>query len=63
MSFIKKLTPWTQDINWTYVRRSADDQWTSSVRQIHICVQGIPYFLKTFYSITQERVYKYLKEG
>ena len=36
-------TPWTQDVNWTYIRRSADVQdvfWKSYVRSIYILCPG-----------------------
>ena len=35
----KNPTPYTQDVNWTYIRRSEDVQdvfWTSSERSIYI---------------------------
>ena len=40
---IKWLTPWTQDLNWTYIRRLEDTQgvlWTSYVRSIYVLYPG-----------------------
>ena len=40
---IAALTPQTQDVNWTYIRRSEDVLdvfWTSYVRQFTSCVHG-----------------------
>ena len=34
-----ELTPWTQDVNWTYIRRSEDVLdvcWTSYIRSIYV---------------------------
>ena len=36
-------TPWTQDVNWTYIRRLEDIQdvfWTSYVRSIYVLCPG-----------------------
>ena len=42
--FIKMTTPQTQDVNWTYIRRSEDVQdvfWTPYVRLIYVlCLRG-----------------------
>ena len=40
----KPRTQWTQDVNWTYIRRSEDVQdvfWTSYVRSIYVCLFGL----------------------
>ena len=42
-----QTTPWTQDVNWTYIRRSEDVQdvfWTSYVRSIYVLCPGDPVF-------------------
>ena len=46
------LSPWTQDVNWTYIRCSEDVQdvfWTSYVRSIY--VQGYDYPNLWFWSL------------
>ena len=41
---IAPTSPYTQDVNWTYIRRSEDEQdicWTSYVRSIYVlCLRG-----------------------
>ena len=42
-------TPWTQDVNWTYIRRSEDVEdvfWTSYVRLIYVPSPGGKYHAK-----------------
>ena len=39
----KHLSPWTQGVNWTYIRRSEDVQdifWTPYVRSIYVLCPG-----------------------
>ena len=42
--FLLLSTPWAQDVNWTYIKRSEDVQdvfWTSYVRSIYVlCLRG-----------------------
>ena len=36
---IKIISPWTQDVNWTYIRRSEDVKdvfWTSYIRSVYV---------------------------
>ena len=43
VQFFIKGTPWTQDVNWTYIRRSEDVQdvfWTSYVLSIYVLRPG-----------------------
>ena len=43
------FSPWTQDVNWTYTRRSQKTPWMSSERLMYVqftsCVQGVVYFI------------------
>ena len=53
--------PWTQDVNWTYIRRSEDIQdvlWLSYVRSIYLlCPGGVFCFGECFLSFTIKLVY------
>ena len=43
LQFVLGFTPWTQGVNWTYIRRSEDAQdvfWTSYVRSIYALCPG-----------------------
>ena len=35
-----KISPWAQDLNWTYIRRSEDVFWTSYIRSIYALCPG-----------------------
>ena len=48
-------TPWFQDVNWTYIRRSEDVQgmpWTSYVRSIYVLrLRGSKYISKYIFAM------------
>ena len=47
------ITPWAQDVNWTYIRRSEDAQgvfWTPYVRSIYVLCPGCRKYREIFKS-------------
>ena len=60
------VTPWAQDVNWTYIKRSEDAQgvfWKSYVRSIYVvCPRGmiLNFPLKYKYAVLNE-IRKYWK--
>ena len=57
------MYPWTQEVNWTYIKRLEDfqgDYWTSYVRSVYVLFPGFFYTIRSEFHIYDPRALRFL---